>query len=79
MERDVVMTMAQCVKVAKALTDIYARTHKGRNALERECIAKGYLVRRPCDVFTGEKDERLRLFAMDFNGMTRRGGLVMMR
>ena len=40
------LTLMQCVDIARKLTARYARTHRGKNTLERKCIEKGYLVCR---------------------------------
>lgn len=35
-----------CVRIAKQLTKHYAENHVGRNALEKECLRKGYIIKR---------------------------------
>jgi len=50
------------VEYAKWLTADYAKTHKGRNALEKECIKKGYLITSLN--LLGEKGNRKILWAL---------------
>lgn len=75
-------TLKNCINIAKKLTKNYAKKHKGRNKLEKECIEKGYLVKKLGDVFKdtieSEKD-KLALIALDFNTFTRKGGFIVIR
>lgn len=75
-------TLTNCINIAKALTKNYAKKHKGRNKLEKECIKKGYLVKKLGDVFkdtiASEKD-KLALIALDFNTFTRKGSFTIIR
>ena len=70
------------VNVAKKLTARYAKTHKGRNALEKKCLAKGFIVARLGEVFKdcneAEKN-KLGIFALDFNLVHRKGGFTYIR
>ena len=71
-----------CVKLAKRWTARYAKNHKGRNILEKECIEKGYLVKRIGEVFPDcikEEKNKLGVFALDFNIIHRKGEFVLIR
>lgn len=52
---------------AKSLTAEYAKTHKGRNALERECIEKGYIIIEPKKLDMSVTDNRKMVFALSKN------------
>ena len=62
------LTLKHYVEWAKKLTKEYAKTHKGRNDLEKECIKKGYLVNKLGEMYSSvlpsEKDN-LGIFALD--------------
>lgn len=71
-----------CIRHAKSLTYRYALNHKGRNALERTCISKGYIVKRYKDVYKDcikSQENKLGIFALDFNLVTRKGGFTLIR
>ena len=58
-------TLQGCVKWAKGLTAKYAKTHKGRNALEKECIKKGYVVARLSQIYKNVNErDKLGVFAL---------------
>ena len=46
------LTLKHYVEWAKKLTKEYAKTHKGRNDLEKECIKKGYLVKKLGEMYS---------------------------
>lgn len=75
-------TLNRCVNIARGFTARYAENHKGRNALEKECIQKGYIVRTFGEIFPdcaeGQKN-KIGIFALDFNGYHRKGGFIAVR
>lgn len=76
------LTLTNCVNIAKNWTAKYAETHKGRNALEKECIRKGYIVRKYGEVFPDCADiqkNKIGVFALNFNIISRKGGFVAIR
>lgn len=76
------MGMKDWVEVAKKWTARYAKTHKGRNTLEKECIKKGYVVARYGEIFKDcieSERNRLGIFALDFNTFHRKGGFVLVK
>ena len=40
------MGISDWIRVAKSMTAKYAKNHKGRNKLEKECLEKGYLIKK---------------------------------
>ena len=75
-------SLKNCVRIAKRFTKRYAKNHVGRNALEKECIKKGYIIKKLGQVFPDcaecEKN-KLALLALDFNTFHRKGGFVVIR
>lgn len=75
-------SLKNCVWTAKQFTKHYAENHVGRNALEKECIRKGYVIKRLGQVFPGcieSEKNKLALLALDFNTLHRKGGFVVIR
>lgn len=71
-----------CVHLAKLLTKRYAQNHVGRSALEKECIKKGYIIKRLGQVFPDcieSEKGKMALLALDFNSFHRKGGFVVVR
>lgn len=60
-------TKEEWIAYAKGLTARYAKTHKGRNELERKCIREGYIVIEPKELGTSLFDERKMIFALSQN------------
>ena len=79
---EITPTLKGCVSIARSFTARYAENHKGRNALEKECIQKGYIIRKYGDVFPyvpESQKNKLGIFALDFNIVHRKGGFVAIR
>ena len=75
------LNLVKAVNGAKKLTAEYAKNHKGRNALEKKCLEKGYLVARLGEVFNNCLDEekgKLGVFALNkpYRG---KGGFIYIR
>ena len=66
------LTLSEGIALAKRITAIYDRNHKGRNRTEKECLRKGYIVRRV-------ENGKLGVFALEFNTIYRHGELVLIR
>ena len=76
------LTFLDSIKIAKRLTSNYARTHKGRNELEKECITKGYLIKKYSEIFKDcieSEKNKTGVFALDFNTIHRKGGFILVR
>lgn len=62
------MGLTKWIEVAKSWTAEYAKTHKGRNKLEKECIKKGYLIKRLGEIIPdchNDEKNKLGIFALD--------------
>lgn len=55
------------IEVAKKFTAEYAKTHKGRNELERRCIRDGYLIIEANKLDKTCMDDGRYLFALSKN------------
>lgn len=76
------MGLKDWVDSAKRITYRYSLTHKGRNAKEKACINKGYLVERIGDIFPDVPDcqkNKLGIFALTMNEYSRKGGFLLVR
>jgi hypothetical protein len=81
------LSFLESIEVAEKITSNYARTHKGKNKLEKECIKQGYLIKKYKEIFKfcieSEKieseKEKTGVFALDFNSMLRKGGFILIR
>lgn len=75
-------TLKNCIKIAKAYTKAYAKNHVGRNTLEKECIKKGYLIKRLGEIYPDcieSEKNKLGLIALDFNSVHRKGEFIIIR
>ena len=71
------VSLKNCVWMAKQFTKHYAENHVGRNALE-----KGYVIKKLGQVFPNcieSEKNKLALLALDFNTFHRKGGFVVIR
>ena len=76
------LSLSESIEVAKVITSNYARTHKGKNKLEKECIKQGYLIKKYKEIFKfciESEKEKTGVFALDFNSMLRKGGFILIR
>lgn len=76
------LSFLESIEVAKKMTADYARTHKGKNKLEKECIEKGYLIRQKKEIFSNcieSEKEKIGVFALQFNLIHRKGCFVLVR
>lgn len=67
---EIKMGLIEWVEVAKKWTSEYAKTHKGRNKLEKECIKKGYLIKKMNEIIPDCREDeknKLGLFALQMN------------
>lgn len=79
---DMILTLSDSINIAKKWTSRYAKNHVGRNELEKECIKKGYLIKRYGEIFPDcieSQKNKLGVFALDFNSCHRKGGFVPIR
>lgn len=75
-------TLNGCITVAKNLTNIYKKNHVGKNELEKECIRKGYIVKRYGEIFSDcleSEKNKMGIFALTFNSYHKKGGFVLVR
>lgn len=75
-------SLADCISIAKRMTKSYSKNHVGKTRLEKECIKKGYLVKRYKEIFADcieEEREKHGVFALSFNSVAHKGGFVLVR
>lgn len=76
------MGLEKWIEAAKSITARYAKNHKGRNNLEKECIRKGYLVRKVGEMFPDVADDQKDItgvFALEYDITSHKGMFAWVR